>query len=64
MPESDYVAAVAKKAQGGTTATVALTRLGISFTVRPYEHDPRVTSYGLEAATALQVDPERVFKDD
>lgn len=47
---------------GGTPATLALTAAGIDFEVRPYEHDPRATSYGLEAAEALGVDPARVFK--
>src|SRR3712207_4950055 len=47
---------------GGTPATVALTAAGIAFEVRSYEHDPRATSYGMEAAEALEVDPERVFK--
>jgi Cys-tRNA(Pro)/Cys-tRNA(Cys) deacylase len=47
---------------GGTPATVALTAAGIPFEVRAYEHDPRVTSYGAEAAEALGVPPERVFK--
>lgn len=47
---------------GGTPATLALTAAGIAFEVRPYEHDPRATSYGLEAAEALGVDPARVFK--
>lgn len=46
----------------GTPATALLTRLGIDFTERPYEHDPRAESYGLEAAEALGVDPDRVFK--
>ena len=55
---------MAKKARGGggTPATVALRRAGIDFTLRAYEHDPRATSYGLEAAEALGVDPARVFK--
>jgi len=55
---------MAKKARGvgGTPATVALTAAGIAFEVRAYEHDPRATSYGLEAAEALGVDPARVFK--
>lgn len=53
---------MAKKQTGGTPATVALTRAGIDFTLRPYEHDPRAASYGLEAAAALGVAPERVFK--
>ena len=51
-----------KKAPGGTPATVALTRAGVAFELREYEHDPRATSYGLEAAQALGVPPERVFK--
>ena len=51
-----------KSAAGGTPATVALTRAGIAFEVRAYDHDPRATSYGLEAAEALGVDPARVFK--
>jgi Cys-tRNA(Pro)/Cys-tRNA(Cys) deacylase len=46
----------------GTTATVALERAGISFTVHEYEHDPGHASYGLEASQALGVPPERVFK--
>lgn len=47
---------------GGTPATVALTAAGIAFEVRSYEHDPRATSYGTEAAEALGVEPARVFK--
>ncbi|HLS44872.1 MAG TPA: Cys-tRNA(Pro) deacylase [Ornithinicoccus sp.] len=50
------------KATGGTPATVALERAGVSYTVRSYTHDPGVESYGLEAAQALGVDPARVFK--
>ena len=53
---------MAKKSSGGTPATVALTSAGISFTLHPYLHDPGVTSYGEEAATALEVDPHRLFK--
>ena len=50
------------RASGGTPATAALTAAGITFEVRAYDHDPRATSYGLEAAEALGVDPARVFK--
>ncbi|WP_434965959.1 Cys-tRNA(Pro) deacylase [Janibacter indicus] len=50
------------KGAGATPATRALTAAGIGFTERPYEHDPRAESYGLEAAEALGVEPERVFK--
>ena len=58
---------MAKKASGGTPATVALTRAGIDFTLHAYDHDPRAhaektLSYGLEAAQALDLDPARVFK--
>jgi Cys-tRNA(Pro)/Cys-tRNA(Cys) deacylase len=51
-----------KSGAGGTPATVALTRAGIDYQVRAYEHDPRTESYGLEAAQALGADPARVFK--
>jgi Cys-tRNA(Pro)/Cys-tRNA(Cys) deacylase len=46
----------------GTTATIALDRAKIPFTLHEYEHDPRSGSYGLEASEALGVPPERVFK--
>ena len=52
----------ARKGAGGTPATVALTRAGVPFTLHPYDHDPRAESFGLEAAEALGVPPERVFK--
>lgn len=51
-----------KKQQGGTPATVALTAAGAAFTVHSYEHDPAAPSYGEEAAEALGVSPDRVFK--
>ncbi|MFI1175952.1 Cys-tRNA(Pro) deacylase [Streptomyces melanogenes] len=51
-----------KKATGGTPATVALTAAGTEFTVHAYEHDPSSASYGEEAAAALGVSPDRVFK--
>ncbi len=54
---------MAKRATaGGTPATAALTRARIDFTVHTYEHDPAASSYGLEAAAALGLDPERVLK--
>jgi Cys-tRNA(Pro)/Cys-tRNA(Cys) deacylase len=37
-------------------------KAGISFRVHEYVHDPRAEEYGLEAAQALGLDPERVFK--
>lgn len=56
------IAMAKKKTAGGTPATVALDRAGIAFEVRAYAHDPAAPSYGLEAATALGVDPAHVFK--
>ncbi|KOV20903.1 MULTISPECIES: Cys-tRNA(Pro) deacylase [Streptomyces] len=47
---------------GGTPATVALTAAGVPFTVHSYDHDPSHPSYGEEAAEAMGVSPERVFK--
>lgn len=46
----------------GTPATALLTRQKVAHTVHSYEHDPRHTSFGLEAAEALGVPPEQVFK--
>ncbi|MDI2126213.1 Cys-tRNA(Pro) deacylase [Yinghuangia seranimata] len=53
-----------KAGQGGkgTPATVALTRDGAAYTVHAYTHDPDAASYGEEAAAALGVPAERVFK--
>ncbi|MCQ6556082.1 Cys-tRNA(Pro) deacylase [Streptomyces sp. C10-9-1] len=51
-----------KRQSGGTPATVALTAAGAAFTLHSYEHDPASPSYGEEAAAALGVSPERVFK--
>jgi Cys-tRNA(Pro)/Cys-tRNA(Cys) deacylase len=54
---------MAKKAKGaGTPATAALDRAGITYSVHTYEHDPSAPGYGLEAARALGLPPERVFK--
>jgi Cys-tRNA(Pro)/Cys-tRNA(Cys) deacylase len=53
---------MARRPSVGTPATVALERAGVTFTVHAYDHDPRSTSYGLEAADALGLDPDRVFK--
>ncbi|WP_327346443.1 Cys-tRNA(Pro) deacylase [Streptomyces europaeiscabiei] len=51
-----------KQQAGGTPATVALSAAGVEFTVHAYEHDPAHPSYGEEAAEAMGVSPERVFK--
>jgi Cys-tRNA(Pro)/Cys-tRNA(Cys) deacylase len=46
----------------GTPATKALERAGIEVRTHAYEHDPKAESFGLEAATALSLDPKCVFK--
>ncbi|MFE5580880.1 Cys-tRNA(Pro) deacylase [Kitasatospora sp. NPDC056531] len=51
-----------KKGGQGTPATVALETAAVAFTVHAYEHDPAAASYGGEAAEALGVAPERVYK--
>ena len=52
-----------KDAEGPTTqATLALDRARVTYARHPYDHDPSAASFGLEAAAALGVDPERVFK--
>ncbi|KUN70951.1 aminoacyl-tRNA deacylase [Streptomyces canus] len=51
-----------KPQSGGTPATVALTAAGVPFTVHAYDHDPSHPSYGEEAAEAMGVSPDRVFK--
>ncbi|HVT69809.1 MAG TPA: Cys-tRNA(Pro) deacylase [Trebonia sp.] len=46
----------------GTTATIALDRAKVPFTLHEYPHDPRSGGYGREASEALGLPPERVFK--
>lgn len=53
---------MAKRGQGATPATVALTKMGVPFTPRSYVHDPSERDFGAEAARALGVDERRVFK--
>ncbi len=45
-----------------TPATRALDRAGVGYTLHAYEHDPANRHFGDEAATALGVDPLRIFK--
>ncbi|WP_328832004.1 MULTISPECIES: Cys-tRNA(Pro) deacylase [unclassified Streptomyces] len=47
---------------GGTPATVALTTAGVPYELHAYDHDPAHPSYGEEAAEAMGVSPDRVFK--
>ena len=46
----------------GTPATVALTKADVPFTAHSYDHDPAAGSFGTEAADAMGVAAERVFK--
>lgn len=45
-----------------TPATVALTRAGVAFELFPYDYDPDAPRVGLQAAEALGMAPEQVFK--
>jgi Cys-tRNA(Pro)/Cys-tRNA(Cys) deacylase len=45
-----------------TPATRAIAAAGLPHTVHEYTHDPAADSYALEAASALGLDPARVFK--
>lgn len=49
-------------ASTGTPATALLSKAKIAFTLHPYDHDPRAEAFGEEAAAALGVAPERIFK--
>ncbi len=46
----------------GTPAVVALTAAGVAFSEHVYEHDSAAGSFGREAAEALGLPPEQVFK--
>ena len=45
-----------------TPATTAARKAGVEHRVHEYAHDPDATSYRMEAAEALGLDPARVFK--
>ena len=45
-----------------TAALEVLVQAGIAHVVHPYDHNPAVINYGAEAAAALGMDPERLFK--
>jgi Cys-tRNA(Pro)/Cys-tRNA(Cys) deacylase len=45
-----------------TPAIVVAERAGIGFSVHAYAHDPKASSYGLEAVASLGLDAARVFK--
>ncbi len=45
-----------------TPAVKALEKAGVAFSLASYEHDPRTLAYGEEAARALGLSPDEVFK--
>ena len=45
-----------------TPAVIALRAARVDHTLHEYAHDPRSDSFGLEAAAALGLDPDRVYK--
>lgn len=49
-------------AAASTPATKTLAQSAVDHRVHVYRHDPRVESYGTEAAAALGVEAARVFK--
>lgn len=48
--------------RSSTPATVLLKKLKIEFREHYFQHDPNEQAYGVEAAKALGLDPEEVFK--
>lgn len=51
-----------KSHRATTPAFAVLSSAGVEFIAHEYEHDSRARSYGIEAAEALGVKPDRVFK--
>ncbi|MBV7300099.1 Cys-tRNA(Pro) deacylase [Enterovibrio paralichthyis] len=45
-----------------TPAIILAEKAGITFHVHSYDHDPKNTNFGLEAASVLGQQPARVFK--
>ena len=45
-----------------TQGTIHLTKVGIGFTLHPYDYDPDAPRIGLHAAEALGIDPSQTFK--
>src|SRR5436853_6893311 len=46
----------------GTPATIALTKVGVSFTLHEYDYHPNAERIGMQAAAALGVSPARLLK--
>ena len=54
---------MARRDAAGTPALVALAAAGVPHTVHTYAHNPRsAVGYGVEAALALGLDPQQMFK--
>lgn len=53
---------MARRESAGTPAIVAARQAGITFHLHRYHHDSLAGSYGLEAAEALGIAPELIFK--
>lgn len=56
---------MARRKHEPSASTPALARLvdnGIDHAVHEYDHDPRATDFGAEAARKMDVDPTQVFK--
>jgi Cys-tRNA(Pro)/Cys-tRNA(Cys) deacylase len=45
-----------------TRATLALAKAGVKFTLHSYDYDPGADSIGLQAASALGIEPRRMLK--
>jgi Cys-tRNA(Pro)/Cys-tRNA(Cys) deacylase len=46
----------------GTPATVALQKAGVAFSLHEYDYDPGAEGVGMQAATALGIEPARLLK--
>jgi Cys-tRNA(Pro)/Cys-tRNA(Cys) deacylase len=53
---------MARRNTAATPAIAAAQQAGIEFEIHTYDHDPASDNYGIEAATALGLDPTHVFK--
>ena len=45
-----------------TQGTLLLDKLGIAYTLHPYDYDPDAARVGLQAAEALGIEPNQTFK--
>jgi Cys-tRNA(Pro)/Cys-tRNA(Cys) deacylase len=63
-PATRLIGVSKTKTKGGqsTPATVALTQAKVEFKLHPYDHDPNAQAYGEEAADALGLPYEQIFK--